>query len=161
MDHDIPLYQQQLLFKDKLLENHRTLSYYDIHMQSRVLLFLRGTGSMKIFVKLPIVKTVTLKVDPNDTIKDIKMKINDKEHIKVEYQQLVFDNIQLEDSKTLLDYNIQQKSTLELFIPDEMQVYIKTQNGKIITLAVHPNDFIEDVKIKIELPGLKKQLFFC
>ncbi|CAF4346742.1 unnamed protein product, partial [Rotaria sordida] len=90
-------------------------------MQSRVLLFLRGPGSMEIFVKLPTVKTITLKVDPNDIIKDIKMKINDKEHIKVEYQQLVFDNTQLEDNKTLLDYNIQQKSTLELFIPDEMQ----------------------------------------
>ncbi|CAF3408152.1 unnamed protein product [Rotaria socialis] len=157
----IPLYQQRLVFQGKLLENRRIVSDYDIDFDNTVFLFHLDSGSMQIFVETPTVKTLTLQADPSDTIKSVKRNITDIQHIRAEDQKLVFDGKQLDDDKTLLDYRIKHKSKLHLFIPDEVQIYVKRQIGKIITLTVRPSDFIEDVKKKIKIAGHKKHLLFA
>ncbi|CAF3650458.1 unnamed protein product [Rotaria socialis] len=157
----IPLYQQRLVFQGKLLENRRIVSDYDIDFDNTVFLFHLDSGSMQIFVETPTVKTLTLQADPSDTIKSVKRNITDIQHIRAEDQKLVFDGKQLDDDKTLLDYRIKHKSKLHLFIPDEVQIYVKRQIGKIITLTVRPSDFIEDVKKKIKIAGHKKHLIFA
>ena len=120
----------------------------------------------QIFVRMPTGNTINLDVDPESSIEDIKVKIYHEEGIPPEQQHLTFANKELENGRTLSDYNIEKESTLTLQLPP-MQIFVKIMTGfdeRTLTLEVEPFTSIMEVKRKIRnkegIPPVQLRLLY-
>ena len=163
----IPADQQRLMFAGKELEDQYTLSNYNIQNESTLHMLLRVRDGMPIFVKTLTGKTLTIKVEPSDTILVLKEIIQEKEGFPADQQRLMFAGKELEDQYTLSNYNIQNESTLHMLlrVRDGMPIFVKTLTGKTLTIKVEPSDTIlvlkEIIQEKEGFPADQQRLMFA
>ena len=120
----------------------------------------------KIFVQVRSREIITLEAHSSDTIGNLKEKIKDKKGFPAEEQRLFFQGkTELKDDRTVSDYNIQNKSTVNLLLQiDRLEVTILTKGRRPVTLEVNATDSILELKREVQdktgVPLKKQSLSF-
>lgn len=107
--------------------------------------FASQAFGMQVFVKEPAGKTLTLEVEPTDTIDSILSKVQEKTGIPPKKVRLVFGDKTLESGKTLSDYNIQKESTLHVILLTSIAITVQAE-GKTYPLTVAWEDTVAQLK---------------
>jgi len=141
---DIPVKDQYMRFEgEELPDNSATLEDLGIEHEDTI-----DLDPMHIIVRDWKGKTFEVPCKPEDTIDDIKDKIEDLEGHPKPIQVLLKDDKVLRDPKTLDDCGIKHKDVIDL---DRMKIFVEDENGKVFPLLVNPDEPIEDVKHKIAM----------
>ncbi|XP_003382605.1 PREDICTED: polyubiquitin-like [Amphimedon queenslandica] len=151
-------YYQTLIFSGMKMEDDLTLADYNI-LQSGYILYLELCLDLnKIDVVTPDGVSFTYRIEPSDTVENVKAKILYIGTNGVPRDQLMlsFDGRILENDKTLLDYNIHKENHLYLIFPSQPDcntINVATPTGETITVVYNPSDTIKNVKSKIQDKG--------
>ena len=157
----VPPDKQRLIYNSSELQDGRRVSDYDIRKDSTIQLWLRLRGGMQVFFKTLTGNTIPLEVDPSDTVWLVKLKLKDKKEIPAHMMRLIYAGKQLEDDRTLSEYNIQRESTIHLVLRLRhvpTQDFIITMMDKFINVSGSMHDTIFCLKKSAEiLSGIPAQ----
>ena len=150
----IPQNLQKLFYNGlPLVIDNTTLANNYIQNLSTIHLEIITTKQKIIYIKALDGNSITIDIKPSDTIFNIKEKIYEKGGIPPSEQDLFFNRTQLEDAKTLSDYNIHNLSTVNLVILPfkiDNKIFVKTLDGRKITLDIQQKDSVLNVKEKLQ-----------
>ncbi|KAM0053236.1 putative Ubiquitin-like domain-containing protein [Helianthus debilis subsp. tardiflorus] len=158
-----------LIFNEIVLNDTDTLADLNIINGSTLTSMVKYVISMQIFVSFNSRKTITLLVNPTDTITKVKSMIELLEGVPVNEQVLIFNKVVLRDSGTLSDFHINRKSTLKLMrrsrkSKEPMNIFFKTLTGETFTKMVKPSDTVDIIKTliqyKVQIPYHEQELIF-
>ncbi|XP_062605478.1 ubiquitin-like [Saccostrea cucullata] len=122
---------------------------------------------MKIFVRIITERTITLDVNPADSIEDVKAEIERKENIPPYMQILLFLGRPMKNDRSLSYYNVQEESILHLALRlrTDFQIFVEVFPGKTINLVVDPLDTTENVKVEVQnkegIPVCQQKMIFA
>ena len=146
-----PVKFQKLFFNKQLLENDKTLSYYQIKKNSNLDLTLESNEKIFVFIQPILGRKITFNLSKNTKIEKLKFKIQKKEIIN-EQIILKYHNILLEDGKTLKDYNIVNNSIIYLYLKEDyefIKVHIDFSGRNICLNIINGLSKIRDIKKKL------------
>ena len=110
-------------------------------------------------------KMIAIKVEPSDSIAHVKVKIYKKERFPPDQQRLFFAGNQLDDDLSLSCYKVRKECLIALILVKFQPLHLQLLSGRIITLTVHEDDIIADVKDKFRdeegIPPDQQRLFFA
>lgn len=140
---------QNLFLEKKELEDKMPISHYNIKNGSEILLIIK---SIKFYVNIPTGVILNFNSKPSTSIIDIKKEIKQSQEIDIDIQQLIFNEKILEDAKTIDDYDIRDESIIKLkfSLKNDIQLFVKTFQSKVLVLDVNKTDTIGDIKDKIQ-----------
>ncbi|KAM3262894.1 hypothetical protein ACQJBY_053185 [Aegilops geniculata] len=148
----IPAVQQRLMFGSDLLVDSCSLEDYNIEEESALTLDLVPQG-MHIFIRARSGKIMTMGVDGEDSLYSVKAKFFDETGIPPGRQRLFFAGKQLEDGRTLADYDVQNESTLHVAFrgitrrSGQMRISVRTVTGKkVIERAMKRRQAVDNIK---------------
>ena len=153
-----PVDEQRIVFNGRNLEDDRTVSDYNIQDKSTLNLVLRVPGRHKGHNRIGVLVTILTEarvpvatdtlVRPTDSILEVKLKIRDMTGVPPHKQILNFGDKELENTRTISDYNIRNDSVV--YLVEKMEVYLVIPvRQERMTLELRPKDTVESVKDKI------------
>ncbi|KAL5542297.1 hypothetical protein UlMin_010007 [Ulmus minor] len=137
-----------LVYDGNKIEEYRTLASLNIKTEATLHLIFRPRDDFLIIVKTPRGKVLELGVYILYTVRDVKTIVESKIGCPVGDCKMIYGHNELQDSRTLAFYGIEENSILELQ-PTWFQIFVKMWNGKTITLYVNQSNTIQDVKEKL------------
>ena len=142
-----------LFLFEKILENEKTLEYYNIENNSVLTMEVNGERTI-IYVKPILGKKLSLDTKISEKIENIKIAIQKHEIIPKELQVLKYNGQILENNNTIKDYNIPNSSTIELSLNNKkyeiISIYIIIQKKKHCINVINHLNLIKSIKIKME-----------
>ena len=146
----VPYHHQDLMYNDHLLEMGHTIDEYGVTDGAHITVNLRDYETM-VFIKTLTGRTIMVMVGPQDTVAEVKRKIESQEGIPASHQRLIFVGEQLRDQHRLLDYRIEHESAVHLVLRpgDSYEVFIDIPDGRSQTFEVLPSDDLAYLKSRV------------
>lgn len=146
----IPPHLQCLRYDGRPIDNYKRIGYYSIPNGAIIDVELRDYELM-VFIKTLTGQTITVRVRPRDTVRDVKQKIFEQEGIPVDRQRMIFVGEQLNDNHRLLDYRIEHESAVHLVFRSGQcfQIFVRTMNDRTMVFECQPTTTIERIKERV------------
>jgi ubiquitin C len=140
---------QKLIWNGQVLVDDAILSYEKIYGGSTLNLVVT-VQSLKLKIQIGPEDKIQVDVQSTETVAQLKAKLLDKTKIPINQQILFVDNTKLEDGKMLMDYGLNENSDIALERKDSFEVLIESFTGRQITIRVHKDDRVSNIKEQID-----------